>query len=716
MDSYEYYLLYHENRNEFITILSQNHENLKTLDILIKNQKLIKDQYYEKIFQKVLELIENDTTGNLVLDDILENLLTPEYFHKYKVYFDRKEPKFSDLRIANVLLNFSLKHSLVHDDLQQFWITTIENALKDSAIRLYCVEILFKALNIENFKNFILTKIVEISFQLNDSICMESLCFFFKDLCRNNNFGQRDELLKRYFQNESLKMIQQGNFLVKCLIESNLMNVDLEENWKKFITIFEALEENQSHLILPSLDLLHTMKVGKEFENFWFLLCSLIINHENNLVRDYGLDYLLGIEKRRFDKQQILKILKALNATHLYNEKKTKFIVRIKSFVEYNFENVFQVLHEVNWFPLPFYYILKHFVEIAETLNSNSNFFKHFLVFLELQTDMIPKRIRNLKIRYIIKLVYCEIVVKLMSKVNLEHVLPTIQNIFKIGGSNCCIDKCLKLIKKDDYKLALCNKYDYNFLKYVLFRTHNGKSVDEIRSATSEISNNQKLVMDVLVDLNEITEGYEDIPNILNHTAIEILWRSIANDKESSNFQIATELLDIGIKSSKYTIDAESFDNLLQIWTKLNGLVHVKKISYEHSFLDFSAIIMRAKANLDTKFIESYIYGSDMSTSSNLLSLVLCQALIIQNYVYCKKDLELEKIERCLDHLEALMDMSSSKNDFLRINEIMLIIIDNLPFKMLSKDELVEKIVETLKVFVTFTINTINFNEMFWKE
>ncbi|XP_055846821.1 uncharacterized protein LOC129912548 [Episyrphus balteatus] len=96
---------------------------------------------------------------------------------------------------------------------------------------------------------------------------------------------------------------------------------NLLSSWLTYLTILENLEEKQSHLILPALEMLQNVDLGKKTP--WMrILLQQILRHKNNLVIRWSVNYLF----RNFDKlimeNDILEdFFNATNNTWLYNEK-----------------------------------------------------------------------------------------------------------------------------------------------------------------------------------------------------------------------------------------------------------------------------------------------------------------------------------------------------------------------------------------------------------
>ncbi|XP_059218422.1 uncharacterized protein LOC106089434 isoform X2 [Stomoxys calcitrans] len=135
----------------------------------------------------------------------------------------------------------------------------------------------------------------------------------------------------------------------------------IERSWMTYITILENLEENQSHLILPSLQNLDELIAGKQLQSSWMdILFSRIIIHKNNQVLRWSLEYFMTTFTSSDLNVQVLKeLLEACNTNVLYNCE-GYFLDRkyFCSFLKGDLTNLYTLLGDVNWKSVPLHNLL----------------------------------------------------------------------------------------------------------------------------------------------------------------------------------------------------------------------------------------------------------------------------------------------------------------------------------------------------------------------
>ncbi|XP_070503310.1 uncharacterized protein [Chironomus tepperi] len=678
---------------------------LIAINKLLNNGKIKEDR--NEFFMKLLILIENDDASNYLLDEVLQQLITPVLFTSSKHYLTGNEVMLAKLRISKVLVDFALNNNYAGDEIQQYCEILVNFIFKESSVRHHAVGILCQVLKKdETLKKLILSAIYDRSMERYNTISAQNLCYFFKHLCQNGLKIEELDFIEKYFDDDSLLARKQGTFFLKCLLDHNLLCQNNEENWKKFITIIEALEENQSHLILPSLELLHEMKINDSFKTFWFKLCSMIINHENNLVKSYGLKYIFGMSEIKLHKQQVFKILEAVNVTHLFDFKEKKFLSEVQNFVQNYSEIIFELIVEINWFSVPFYYILKS----LETMKISNEYSKDFLVCFEKQTELIPKRIRNIKIRGMVKIFYSNLLEKVISSIGIHHVLRIFRNIFHINENHDCLNKCINHIKEEDYALIFSDEFDYKFRKYILLQTHIGKTIDEVKNSVKHIKDNQKLIIEVMLDMHDLMDNYEDIPNILINEMIEKVWKQLTNQKHNG-IENTLNLLELSLNGSKNKLENETIDHITEIWTKINSIFLDDK-KFEFSYLKSTYIILKYDQNFNSKFVENECFLSTFAPEFLVLQ-TNCQALIIRNQFLNNENQNLQFIERIMDNIEILLERSSSNNDIMDVYEILKIVTLNISKEF--HENIFEKLQIVFKNFIQTSSDIINLSTSFWK-
>ncbi|KAI8130849.1 putative methyltransferase TARBP1 [Lucilia cuprina] len=152
-------------------------------------------------------------------------------------------------------------------------------------------------------------------------------------------------------------------------------NRKIEQSWLMYITILENLEEEQSHLILPSLENLEEIIKCKHLKSSWLdILYMRILTHNNNLVLRWSIEFFLKTFSCSNLSAHILKhFLNATNSTLLYNYE-GYFLNRdlFSSFLKGDLINLLTLLPEVeNWKSVPLYIWLQNLskVQLPNRLN-----------------------------------------------------------------------------------------------------------------------------------------------------------------------------------------------------------------------------------------------------------------------------------------------------------------------------------------------------------
>lgn len=311
---------------------------------------------------------------------------------------------------------------------------------------------------IDNLCDKILASILAKTFERrHDTTVLQTVCCFFNKMCERSFKIDYDQLLRLFFDNPEPVARKQGIFIVKTLIEHKKLSKEDEENFKKFVVVVEALEESQ-HLILPTMELVKSLKFSQPFEDFPFLMYRMIINHDSSTVKTWGLNFVIGTTNN-FNDVEIEAILDALNSSCLFDADQADVDTRLLNvFVNRNFKSVFQSLTRINWASVSFYRILQIVTKIVESLDSEF-FDNDFLYHLLKQTELIPKQICSVVIRLGVQSKYAAIVTKLNEFLSVKSLLPIIINIFNIANGYKCLEKCLRSVTPDEYEAVFNDKW-----------------------------------------------------------------------------------------------------------------------------------------------------------------------------------------------------------------------------------------------------------------
>ncbi|KAG6460204.1 probable methyltransferase TARBP1 [Manduca sexta] len=135
--------------------------------------------------------------------------------------------------------------------------------------------------------------------------------------------------------------------------QKNSQNLKLE--WDNFFILIESLEEKQSNIVLPSLQLFDYLN---NFEKCW-LMCAFNIGlkHDNALVRLKCIEYRLNFY---FDStSEVVSVLEAFNDINLLDNKKETELLEAKinrAIIEKDcILNIIKAIPEVKWSPVPLY-------------------------------------------------------------------------------------------------------------------------------------------------------------------------------------------------------------------------------------------------------------------------------------------------------------------------------------------------------------------------
>ncbi|XP_036338376.1 uncharacterized protein LOC118748149 isoform X2 [Rhagoletis pomonella] len=150
-------------------------------------------------------------------------------------------------------------------------------------------------------------------------------------------------------------------FLMKkmnCHLDKNVKNF-----WLSYITVLENLEENQSHLILPSLECLkqNTLTTA-EIQPWLDILYIKILAHRNILVLRWALEYILEtFTCANINPDVLLQFVKASNRTCLFNHE-SYFLPtgNMQQFLNEGLDRFMGCMSEVNFKCVPLHFWLSN--------------------------------------------------------------------------------------------------------------------------------------------------------------------------------------------------------------------------------------------------------------------------------------------------------------------------------------------------------------------
>lgn len=301
MDSYELYLFYHLNNSAFMENLDLSGTENETLDCLLHlvlNSK-IKSNDENKIFSKCFHSMQDDKIHNSKLDSIFAKLLNGDRCQDLELWVHGKLNSECDLNVLKVLKILVEKLVLNVDDSSTFlkditkrlidMLFSYERRLSNSSI---IIGILYSTLGHAMMRSWIVNLILlKCEVRGNDYVSSENMSLFCELIIswsKENHICQPDFLLTcfKYFENDLT--VKHGIFLLKTLINQNMFEPNDAKSFEKFIIVENSLACKQSHLILPTLDLLKSLNFSFKYHEFWFVLCTYVLSHENTKVKKWG--------------------------------------------------------------------------------------------------------------------------------------------------------------------------------------------------------------------------------------------------------------------------------------------------------------------------------------------------------------------------------------------------------------------------------------------
>lgn len=316
---------------------------------------------------------------------------------------------------------------------------------------------------------------MEISDKLSDTILSSILnksnersdysvltCFFNKILERNIEFSP-EQLLSSCFEDLQLRAMKQGLFFIKALVSHKRFGPEDEDSFKIFTIVLEALET--SHLVKPTLNMIRSLRFSPRYSHFWFITIKMLIEHANVPVKVWGLNFLLSSCEARLDDQEMIRTLCALNSSCLYTDDENSLNAdSLAKFIRINFDVVFRNLIEVNWVSVPFFKVLKIISDCKSTVEWDD---LHIDVLLK-QTEVVPKRVKNLVIRSGVQEEYIKIVTTIAQEKGVKPLLKVILNVFNIGDYYQGLEDCFQYATQSDYDALASGKYPDAFVKFAL--------------------------------------------------------------------------------------------------------------------------------------------------------------------------------------------------------------------------------------------------------
>ena len=666
-DSYELYLLFHQNKSEFNKCLAGKDELcLEALRNLIGNSKVEEDD--QKCYLNVI--INHLEDADVKTDSVVIKLVECLELLIDKFPNDSCLKGSSNLTVLRVLAK-QTNNSLVSSEVSESLVKILFQESSTSHIQV--LDILNTLISKQDDKSkMILESILKKSTSRFDGLANQNLCYFFQVMCQTGTIEIDTKglflhkILFKFFDNDDLVKRRQGLFLIKTVIHMKCLEASEAMNWMKFILIAEALEQSQSHLIQPTLSNLHQIKFSEDHDSFIFMLCKMIITHENTVIKNWGIVYVLNNmsfnSDDNIDDDKIIIILSQLNSSGLYaedNECKTVVIENLLNlFIERNFDVVFRNMNKVIWTSVPFFHIITSIHNSIAKLPS-SKFDQNFIKMLENQTSYVGKKIQNLTIRAGVQSIYSEILLILAQHVDPKDLNTLIQIIFNMGEcpkALANIESCLTFMNNDCLIFPI-NQQSWKYNKYLLttLLLSGQYSYEKFIANITKLPNPDKLIIQVLDVV--INDNVDFIPhyqkrylNHLNELESEL-------NKEDLSVEKVINLLDI-LNSKRIRFDVQTVQQFQLIY---------EKVQLHKTHLDYKTLEMNI-LTIMSKYLRKYNLLHFSDAIYCFLNVNLEERSKSTNYQYLKCYIEI-----CLNYLESNTD-NERLNETIHLNNTLYLI------------------------------------------
>lgn len=586
-DSYELYLLFHQNKSEFNKCLAGKDELcLEALRSLIVNSKVTEDD--EKCYLNVIINHLDDT--DVITDKVMIKLVECLELLIDKFPNDPCLQGNNNLTVLRVLAK-QTNNTLVSSEVSESLVKILFQ--ESSSSHTEVLDILNTLISKQNDNSkLILESILKISISRFDGLANQNLCYFFEIMCQTGtikldaNGVFLHKILFKFFDNDDLVKRKQGLYLIKTVIHMKCLESSVAINWMKFILIAEALEQSQSHLIQPTLTNLPQIKFSQDHAHFMFILCKMIITHENTVIKNWGLRYVLNemsFNNNDDNDDKIIIIMSQLNSTGLYaddNDSKTVlFEDLLNLFIQRNFDVVFRNVNTIIWTSVPFFHLITAIHKSIAKLPPAS-FNENFIKILKNQASYVGKKIQNLTIRAGVQSIYSEILLILIQHVEFKELHKCIQIIFNMADCPKAfmnIESCFSFMK--DELLILSNdqqsmKYNkFLFITLLLSEKHSYKWFIEV---ISTLPNPDKLIIQVLDAV--IYDNVHFIPAYqtrylqhLNELESELEKKDLCAEKVINLFDI--------VNSKRIRFGSQTVDHFQKLYEKV--LLHKSHCDYK---------------------------------------------------------------------------------------------------------------------------------------
>ncbi|XP_034116341.1 uncharacterized protein LOC117575971 [Drosophila albomicans] len=406
------------------TTATTTHAVVQAIETYIQNQNLLGEiAELDELLNDVIDLHKDNELALKRVVQCIYNLLQTnnkhnvkfgaKVFHKLIAIVVANNKSFGRQLVANVLICvqiYARKFPRIDGKflLQQLWALSLSNERQPNAAQIL----------VYLFDDFV------------RQLGVECVC------CCN----ELQLVIKGLLQSEGREFRKAAYFLMRKLnnFSSDVKALDTlictEQQWSSYVTIMESLEEQQSHLMLPTLATLMpriTCRSKSNLDNEWItwvrILYARLLQDNNILVLRWTVEYFLT----HFGASQLCQVnllpefLAATNRTQLYNVE--CYIVptfKINNFVPQEEMYVFlRALATVPWHSVPLLFWLNHITPQSGTISKK--------ILFKLSSRV--RTLRNTKLRRIANNRVFEIFEETINSLTLRDYLVFIETIFNVN-------------------------------------------------------------------------------------------------------------------------------------------------------------------------------------------------------------------------------------------------------------------------------------------
>ena len=223
-----------------------------------------------------------------------------------------------------------------------------------------------------------------------------------------------------------------NEIIMLCLLDNHKNSGEeeivqkIEQFWTLYITLLENLEEEQSHLILPSLKNVSELIRNKHIPSCWmYLLYRRILTHNNNLVLRWSIEFFLKTFSCSDLNPDTLKyLLSATNSNLIHNfEGYFLNLDYFSSFLGGNLLDLYKTIAKIeNWKSVPLYIWLK---EIKEKSLSQQLSYE-----LVLNISACVRKLQNCSIRANAIHICNELFEETINKMSIEEYVKYVETLY----------------------------------------------------------------------------------------------------------------------------------------------------------------------------------------------------------------------------------------------------------------------------------------------